>query len=645
MVQINEEALRKIDERYKIAPRSSIDKFLRENSDVDEFLCELCDANPEWMPTKRIAFSMAVLRMFEPARCKVCGKILDPVKYLNNPANRIQYCSRKCSQSAPERLEKVKKTSLERFGAENAMQAKVIQDKLKATNVERYGVENVFQSEEKKRKIRETNLERYGTENYVQSDDWREKAVRTNRERLGVDFPAQNPEVMNKVRQTNLERYGGIAPACSQEVVDKMKATNLERYGVEYSLENPSIDEKRQQTWQETYGGHPLSNRDVIALREGTMMEKYGGKSFFTSKYYFRQQYDKLKERFAGKIEPMFTADEYHGINCREVYKWKCAKCGHEFEAHLHLTCIDPDEPLLPRCKVCYPPLAGESHAENELLEFVRSIYDGEVIHGDRTVLSPKELDIYLPEKHVAIEFDGMYWHTEEYGKGKEYHLEKTEQCLEKGIRLIHVFDDEWNHKKEIVKDRIRAILGIGQTRIYARKCIVRQIPSSAESNAFLEMNHLQGGDKSEIQYGLYHNGELVAVMTFGRPRFNESYDWELIRFASRAGCHVVGGAGKLLAEFRKSHSGSIISYADRRYSDGGLYERLGFTRTGVSSPNYWYIKGNVKLSRYQCQKHRLPALLGEYYFDELTEEENMLFNGYERMYDCGNLVYALNAW
>ena len=641
MIQINEEALRKIQERYKAAPAAAISKFLRENSDVDQFLCELCDSEPEWMPTKRIAFSMAALGLFEPVRCKVCGKILDPAKYLNNPANRIQYCSRKCSQSAPERLEKVKKTSLERFGAENAMQAKAIQDKMKATNVERYGVENVFQSEEKKEKIRQTNLERYGAENYVQSTDWREKTVKTNQEKLGVNFPAQNPEVMEKVRQTNLERYGGVAPACSQEVVDKMKATNLERYGDEYTFNNPELEAKRQQTWQERYGGNPSSNDEVKRKRIETNLRLFGSESYYTSPEYLSVQYDKIVERFNGKVEPMFTREEYKGINCRQKYRWKCLKCGNEFESHIHITDFDEQDRMMPRCLNCHPYLKGESRMENEVFEFIKSIYDGKIVHGDRTVLCPKELDIYLPDKKFAIEFDGIHWHTDGQGKGVDYHLSKTTGCQEKGIHLVHIFEDEWLDKRSIVEDRIKSMLGIGQTRIQARKCDMKEI-SSEEASEFMDRNHLQGTCASSFQYGLYHNGELVSVMTFGRPRFNESYDWELIRFASRAGCHVVGGASKLLAEFRKSHSGSIISYADRRYSDGGLYERLGFTRTGVSSPNYWYIKGNLKLSRYQCQKHRLPALLGEYYFDDMTEEENMLFNGYERMYDCGNLVYAM---
>ena len=162
----------------------------------------------------------------------------------------------------------------------------------------------------------------------------------------------------------------------------------------------------------------------------------------------------------------------------------------------------------------------------------------------------------------------------------------KTEKCLERGIRLVHIFEDEWKEKREIVKDRIRSILGIDQTGIFARKCIVKDIDSKT-ANVFLNANHLQGCCNSSIRYGLFHNDELVAVMTFGKPRFNKNYDWELVRYASRIGCHIVGGASKLLARFRKEHSGSIVSYDDRRYSDDNLYERMGFMQVGGSTTNY----------------------------------------------------------
>ena len=635
MIVVPEEIKKKIDERYAIAPFNSITKFLRDNQDVDDFLQKMIDSEP-WFENKRRAFSCVARNILEPARCANCGKTIPLEKVLEGK----KYCSHKCSGSSPDRLEKVKRTSIERYGCANAMQSKSVQEKLKQTNRERYGVDNVFQLEEKKEKIRQTNLERYGARNYVQSNDWKRKTVATNIEKLGVPFPSQNALVVEKRIQTNMERYGGVAPACSIDVVQKMKQTNLERYGSEYSFDNEEINAKRERTWNERYGGNPLANPDILEQRKRTNVEKYGSESYMTSPVYLAPLYEKWKQRFAGKVEPLFTADEFHGVNCGEEYAWRCCKCGTEFRTHIHTTDIDLDERMLPRCPVCHPIVGGVSNGEHELFEFIKSVYNGELVVRDRRAIRPQELDIYIPDKKVAIEFDGLYWHSEEQGKDASYHLGKTRACEENGIRLVHVFEDEWRFQRPIVEDRLKSILGVGQKSIFARKCIVKAI-GAKESNEFLEHNHIQGADGAPIRYGLFYNGELVAVMTFGKPRFSRGYDYELIRFASKLGTHVVGGASKLLACFSRLNSGSIVSYADRRYSDGNLYRKLGFRLKNISQPNYWYVKNCDKLSRYACQKHKLPALLGDGFNPEWSESENMAQNGWNRIYDCGNFVFV----
>ena len=627
-----------IEERYAQAPKSSIEKFLREHPDVDQFLGKMVESEP-WFTSKRIAFSCVAKGVKEPVRCRRCGAAIDARKWLENPS--IRYCSRKCSQSSPERLEKMRATSMSRYGCGNAMQSKEVRCRLAESNMRKYGVENVFQLKEKQAKIRETNMRRYGEEHFTQTEEFREKSRNSMLSRYGTEYASQSGEVRERVKATNLARYGGVAPACSADVVEKMKRTNAARYGSECSLSNPEVAEKRNATWMGRYGGHPLSSEGVIRKRMETNVRKYGSDCYPSSPAYFGMQYDGLVRRFAGKVEPVFGRDEYRGMSRHEAYRWRCCRCGNEFESRIYITDFDPQDRLLPRCPSCHPFQAGVSSGETELLEFVRSICKSEVVHGDRDVIRPYELDIYIPEKRVAIEFDGLYWHSEGCGKDMRYHLDKTVMCEGHGIRLIHVFEDEWRNRRDIVKDRIRSVIGAGGTRIYARKCAVREI-SAKESSSFLDANHLQGSGKSSVRYGLFHEDELVAVMTFGKPRFNRSYDWEMIRFASKIGYSVVGGASRLLAHFRRERHGSIISYADRRYSNGNLYERLGFERIGVSEPNYWYVKNFDKLSRYACQKSMLPALLGAGFHLEWSEYENMMYNGWNRIYDCGNIVYVM---
>lgn len=261
---------------------------------------------------------------------------------------------------------------------------------------------------------------------------------------------------------------------------------------------------------------------------------------------------------------------------------------------------------------------------------------------SNRGQLKGLELDLYEPSKRIAVEVNGVHWHTTEFGKTRNYHLHKTELCESQGITLLHFWDSEVIERRSLVESMIAAKLGIGRTKIYARQTTIHGV-SSEEASRFLADNHLQGAVPSSVRLGLYYNEELVSIMTFAKPRYTKQYCWELMRFCSKAGIHVVGGASKLLVSFRKMHTGSIVSYANRRFSNGGLYEKLGFVKVGESSPNYWYVKnGVIRYSRTQCQKHKLKSLLGDGFDENLSEVANMRANGYYQLFDCGNYVYAL---
>jgi hypothetical protein len=210
------------------------------------------------------------------------------------------------------------------------------------------------------------------------------------------------------------------------------------------------------------------------------------------------------------------------------------------------------------------------------------------------------------------------------------------------------VFEDEWDNKSDIVKSVINAKLGMFEVRIYARKCQVVQL-TAAECNQFLVANHIQGADLSSVRLGLMYDNKLTAVMTFGKSRFNKNYEYEMYRFCTKLNTQIVGGAAKLLSHFSTQYKPtSIISYADRRYSTGGLYNALGFTRLHSSKPAYQYVKstkgdgGNYtrRFNRTQFQKHKLSKVLSV--FDpNLTEAVNMHNNGYHKIYDCGTHVFV----
>lgn len=297
-------------------------------------------------------------------------------------------------------------------------------------------------------------------------------------------------------------------------------------------------------------------------------------------------------------------------------------------------------------CRKCGELFYSTSKQESELYEFIKDCVTCNVIRNDKSILNGKELDIYIPDKKIAFEYDGLYWHSELKKPDVNYHIDKTEKCTEQGIRLIHIFEDEWAEKKDICKSRIKTILGCVETKIYARKCTISEI-SSKEKTEFLNRNHIQGDSKSAVNIGLYHNNKLVSVMTFSKPRRNlgnknrKDGQYELARFCNSLNTTVVGGASKLLDYFIKKYSPKeIISYADRRWSDGGLYDKLGFSLDHMSKPSYFYIIGDKRKNRFEYRKDILVSKYG--CGKDTTEHEFCKSNGWYRIYDCGTLVYKL---
>lgn len=296
-------------------------------------------------------------------------------------------------------------------------------------------------------------------------------------------------------------------------------------------------------------------------------------------------------------------------------------------------------------CPICaLENKSFQSKAELEIAEFIKS-KGFEVIQNTHSIIPPKELDIFIPELNMAIEFDGIYWHSELSNKPKSYHLDKTKECNKKGIRLIHIFEHEWIHKKDLVLSRISNILG-QSNRIYARKCEILEL-SSKESRPFLDVNHIQGGCPASIHLGLQYNDNIVAVMTFGKPRFSKTAEWELIRYSNIMGSSVVGGASRLFKYFIKiNQPTNIISYSDIRWNTGNLYTQLGFEHIRDSAPNYFYFSRNKTTelySRNKFQKHKLEKIL-EFFDPNLSEWENMKINNYNRIWDCGNSVFVWNV-
>lgn len=286
----------------------------------------------------------------------------------------------------------------------------------------------------------------------------------------------------------------------------------------------------------------------------------------------------------------------------------------------------------------------GVSNAELELREFISSIYSDKIIHNDKTVLHGNELDIYLPNSNLSIELNGEYFHSD-LKKPKRYHVNKTKECNDKGIHLIHIWLSDWIKRKEIVKSIISTKLGKCNNRLFARKTEIREL-THKESSEFLMKYHLQGSSVSSIRLGLFHDGELVQVMTFGKlrratGRKDKVGSYELLRMCSKPNTIIVGGANKLLKHFIKTNSPKqIISYANRDWATGLVYEKMGFEFVKFTEIGYFYHKSKNKYHRYQFQKHKL---VNEGYDKEKTEYEIMLERGFDKVWDTGNFLFQLN--
>jgi hypothetical protein len=279
------------------------------------------------------------------------------------------------------------------------------------------------------------------------------------------------------------------------------------------------------------------------------------------------------------------------------------------------------------------------SNYELEINKFLIDL-NFKTITSSFSIIKPHQLDVFIPSHNIAIEFNGLYWHSEEY-VDKNYHLNKTQLCEKKDIQLIHIFEDEWLFKQDIVKFRLKNILGLTENKIYARKCIIKEI-SSKESKEFLNNNHIQGNVNSKINIGLFYNNELVSLMCFNKPRLGigvKHNGYELSRFCNKLDNIVIGGADKLLKHFIKNYQPKqIISYADRRWSQGKLYEKLGFDKIKVNKPNYSYIFNKERKHRFNFRKE----VLKKQGFDtkNKTEHQIMLDRKIYRIYDCGTITY-----
>jgi len=280
------------------------------------------------------------------------------------------------------------------------------------------------------------------------------------------------------------------------------------------------------------------------------------------------------------------------------------------------------------------------SAPEIELYDFlVNQFSDDDWSHSDKSIIPPLELDIVNHTKKIAVEYCGIYWHSEaSSGKKSGYHRKKYLDCKKAGYKLITVFETDSITK---VKALLLKLLG-KTTKIGARKTTIRYL-NSTEAMNFHREHHLHGHVGAKHHYGLSYAGQIIMVASFGKNRFSNQFQYECSRITSHSEYTVVGGVSRLIKHFIDEVSPkSIATFADLRFGNGNVYEKCGFSYLGNSDPNYWYSKRycNPLYSRVKFQKHKLKKQL-ESFDESKTEFENMIDNGWDRIWDCGNAKYG----
>lgn len=608
--------------------------------------------------------------------CVICGKQYEVPKSMMSDPTRARTCSKECRRKLREATNlgkyggvapacsadiqaKMQQTTLERFGVAHAAQADVCKEKSKATCLERYGEEFYAQTEQGKARVvnqwqqpgykdqvhehtAATNLERYGVENTFQVQEFRDKAKTTMLEKYGVDHYSKTEEFRTALSELWAD------PEHKAERQSHITATVQERYGVSCALAAPEVRAKAKATLIEKYGvDNYLSSEEGQARWRATMQEKYGGVYSQTAEW----KADRITDPKLVQNLMEFDADPAAYIQSHFAYKPSLK----EVAATIGTT-TDSVSIRAKRAKCTDLIAYVYSNMEHEVYQFLKErTYGLEIERNTKAIITPYELDIYIPKYKLAIECNPTSTHNSSINTfdrsaaptAPGYHKMKSDLCEEKGIFLYHIFGYDWEHKKAVVKSMLINLIGESFSRCYARQTDIHQVDAS-EAFKFLDENHRQGGVHCKVRLGLYHKNTLVALMTFSKLRNSigpkDSEAWELVRFCNKRNTRVVGGASKLFKHFIDMCKPTrVISFSDRAHTKGGLYQQLGFTEVARSSPNYVWVHEYTEKAyhRINAQKSNIKRFLQDETLDlTKSERELMISHHFLQVYDSGTITW-----
>lgn len=534
-----------------------------------------------------------------------CGK---NTKFLSYYRGYRRFCGYKCSANDSElinkKVKKYKNTLLEKYGVDNIWNIKEFREAREEFN-KKFDYKPIVE------KMKKTIFEKYGVDNISKLDFIKQKKIDVYFKKTGYNNPYSNPEVKNKIKNTLLENYGVDTPLKNKDLLNKLTKTVQEKYGVDNVMQSPIIKEIVKNSYLKKYGVDSYMKSDKrkndVKLN---IIEKI--KNF---------NIEHIKLNINSTV--LFYEDHNYILECKicqTCYKLNSSAYYKRRLKNLEL------------CTNCNPFNLIGSLGEKDLKNYIERLTN---LKTSKIRFSRKEIDIYLDEFKIGFEFNGIYWHVEDK-RDKNYHQDKSQLVNSNGIRLVHIWEDDWFYKQDIVKSIINDIFN-KNIIISANECEIRKIKQK-EATLFLNNNHLEGSCLTSHKIGLYHNNILVSLMAFNKK--SNKNDYELVRHCNLINVNIDGGDKKMLDFIINDLKiNKMTTITNNDYQDGYVYTHLGFNFVKNIKPDYKWSIDYIRENKHNWKKNKLVKMG---YDTNKTESEIMFELGHKKVWNSGFKLYEL---
>lgn len=532
-----------------------------------------------------------------------------PKRFISCNLGYAPYCGTKCANSCPDKKETTQQAWVEKYGSkENRIEH--VKKACKKAMLEKTGYESNFHNPDFQKN--------FNGGKFAWDEETRSKREQTCLEKYGTKSTIESEHTKQKTKKTYAEKYENEHPMRDATVIANREARYLEKHGVANPTQNPAVKEKIKESCLQKFGVPNPAQRHIKNI------ELWNDANFIKNTFLYPDSTIKYKEMM-----------EFFGCLDAAHIKYRLSQLGIEYRLYSHY-----------------------SSFENQIKEFIITHNPAvKIVERNRHIIKPYEIDLYLPEYKLGIEFHGLLWHSFGYTppymdnasleeNSKHLHKTKYNKAHERGIKLLQIFENEWESPiiQNIWKTVILESMNKNRT-INACDCSIKEI-NALEANSFLQENHLQqGAVGSTHNIGIFKDNTLCAVASFGKSRFKNIAEWELFKYAPKTYTNINNGLKSAITYFTQQvECNSILMFSNNRFSCQNELELIGFINQGETPPAQYYYHASDKLTmkhRINFKKHKLQELLDK--FDpELTETQNMYENGYRKIYDAGQLKFVL---